>query len=67
MQVIKVDKAFKHSDDGNTVNDYEPGTQLVSDRCAEVAIKHLKTAKATKIKPEDFNPDQEAEEAAPEE
>lgn len=54
MQVIKVEKAFKHSDDGNTVNHYEPGTQVVSDRCAEVAIDQLEVAKPVKMSPEEF-------------
>ncbi|WP_299195746.1 hypothetical protein [uncultured Amphritea sp.] len=54
MKVIIVEKPFRHSDDGNTVNQYEPGEQVVSDRCAEVAVKHLKVAKESKKTPEQF-------------
>lgn len=44
MPKIIVETAFKHSDDGNTVNSYEPGEQEVSERCATVAIDQLKVA-----------------------
>lgn len=54
MKVIDVEKPFKHSDDGNTVNSYGAGKQVVSDRCAEVAVKQLEVAKLTKEDPEKF-------------
>ncbi|WP_297310783.1 hypothetical protein [Neptuniibacter sp.] len=44
MPFIKVNKQFKHSDDGNAVNTYEVGEHEVSDRCAEVAIDQLEVA-----------------------
>ncbi len=47
MKSIKVKAAFKHSEDGNTVAEYQPGTHEVSDRCAEVAINQLKVAEFT--------------------
>lgn len=46
MPKIIVETEFKHSDDGNTVKTYGPGEQEVSDRCATVAIEHLKVARA---------------------
>lgn len=64
MKVIDVEKAFKHSDDGNIVNDYLPGEQVVSDRCAEVAVKQLKVAKASKKDPEKFVAEQAENESA---
>lgn len=45
MKLINVEKAFRHSDDGNTVNEYAIGEQTVSDRCAHVAVNSLKVAK----------------------
>ena len=62
-KVIIVEKAFLHSEDGNTVNEYAEGEHLVSDRCAEVALKQLKAAKESKTKPEDFIAAQEKEAA----
>jgi hypothetical protein len=44
MKIIKVKYPFKHSDDGNIVNEYGVGDYEVSDRCAEVAINQLETA-----------------------
>lgn len=54
MKVIKVEKPFLHSVDGNTVQEYGVGEQVVSDRCALVAVEHLKVAKLTKKDPEKF-------------
>lgn len=44
MKSIEVKKTFKHSDDGNTVDEYQPGPHEVSDICAEVAVNQLKVA-----------------------
>ncbi|WP_028471293.1 hypothetical protein [Neptunomonas japonica] len=62
-KVIIAEKEFLHSEDGNTVTEYEAGEQLVSDRCAEVAIKQLKVAKESKTKPADFIAAQEKQAA----
>lgn len=63
MKVIIVEKAFKHSNDGNLVEEYSKGKQLVSDRCAEVAVEELKVAKLTKDDPEKFLENQSQEES----
>lgn len=44
MPMIKVDKPFPFSPDGKSVIEIEAGEQEVSDRCAEVAVDHLKVA-----------------------
>jgi hypothetical protein len=44
MKIINVKTMFRHSDDGNTVKEYEPGEHEVSDRCAHVAVESLKVA-----------------------
>jgi hypothetical protein len=44
VKLIKVEKPFKHSEDGNIVNEYDVGEHEVSDRCADVAINQLDAA-----------------------
>lgn len=44
MPNIKVIKPFPFSPDGKTVIEIEVGEQVVSDRCALVAVEHLKVA-----------------------
>ena len=44
MPKINVEKPFPFSPDGKSVTDVEVGEQEVSDRCAEVAVEHLKVA-----------------------
>lgn len=44
MPKINVEKAFPFSPDGKSVHEVEVGEQEVSDRCAEVAVEHLKVA-----------------------
>jgi hypothetical protein len=44
MPKILVTAAFKFAVDGNHVIVVEPGEQEVSERCAEVAVEHLKVA-----------------------
>lgn len=61
MKVIIVEKPFSHAENGIHVTDYEKGEQVVSERCAEVAIKHLKAAKASKKTPEEFEAEQAKE------
>lgn len=46
--VIDVKTEFSHSNDGITVDHYEPGEHTVTARCAEVAIKQLKVATESK-------------------
>jgi hypothetical protein len=48
MPRILVVAAFKFAVDGNHVIEVEPGEQDVSERCAEVAVEHLKVA--TRVK-----------------
>ncbi|WP_201349988.1 hypothetical protein [Neptunomonas japonica] len=62
-KVIIVEKTFLHAEDGNTVTEYAEGEHLVSERCAEVAIKQLKVAKESKTKAADFIAAQEKEAA----
>jgi hypothetical protein len=45
MPKITVQVEFRHSDDGNNVNTYPPGSHEVSERCATVAIEQLKVAR----------------------
>lgn len=52
--VIIVTAEFSHSNDGIVVDHYEPGEHLVSERCAEVATKQLKTATQSKKTAEAF-------------
>lgn len=61
MKVIDVETPFSHAEDGINVVEYKPGEQVVSDRCAEVAVKHLKAAKSTKKDPEKFAAEQSEE------
>ncbi len=58
MKVITVEKPFSHAENGIEVIDYQPGEQVVSDRCAVVAVKQLKVAKDSKKTPEQFAEDQ---------
>lgn len=44
MPKINVEKPFPFSPDGKSVVEVEAGEQEVSERCAEVAVKHLKVA-----------------------
>lgn len=44
MPKINVKKAFPYSPDGKSVVEIEAGEQEVSERCAEVAVEHLKVA-----------------------
>lgn len=44
MPKINVEKPFPFSPDGKSVVEVEAGEQDVSDRCAEVAVEHLKVA-----------------------
>lgn len=44
MQTIIVDKAFLFAEGGNHVTEIETGEQEVSERCALVAVEHLKVA-----------------------
>ncbi|RZM70309.1 hypothetical protein C1164_04290 [Klebsiella pneumoniae] len=44
MPKILVEKAFPFSPDGNVVITVDVGEQEVSDRCAVVAVEHLKVA-----------------------
>jgi hypothetical protein len=44
MPIILVNQAFPFSPDGNTVVMIETGEQQVSERCAIVAVDHLKVA-----------------------
>lgn len=44
MPKINVEKPFHFSPDGKSVIEVEAGEQDVSDRCAEVAVDHLKVA-----------------------
>lgn len=44
MPRILVIDAFKFAVDGNHVIEVAPGEQEVSERCAEVAVEHLKVA-----------------------
>lgn len=44
MPRILVTEGFKFAVDGNQVIEVEPGEQDVSERCAEVAVEHLKVA-----------------------
>lgn len=44
MPIILVNQAFPFSPDGNHVVQIEAGEQDVSDRCAIVAVEHLKVA-----------------------
>jgi septal ring-binding cell division protein DamX len=44
MPRILVTAGFKFAVDGNQVIEVEPGEQDVSERCAEVAVDHLKVA-----------------------
>jgi len=57
MPVIKVSKPFKHSEDGNSVIEYEIGEHEVSARCAEVAVGNLEVAELLEEKtPSDKEP-----------
>lgn len=44
MKKILVNQAFQFSPDGNSVVTIEAGVQEVTERCAVVAIEHLKVA-----------------------
>lgn len=44
MPKINVKQAFSFSPDGKTVIEVHAGEQDVSDRCATVAVEHLKVA-----------------------
>ncbi len=44
MPKINVEKPFPFSPDGKSVVEVEAGEQHVSERCAEVAVEHLKVA-----------------------
>lgn len=44
MPKINVEKAFLFSPDGKSVVEVEAGEQEVSERCAKVAVEHLKVA-----------------------
>lgn len=48
MPIIKVEKPFPFSPDGKSVVDVEAGEQEVSERCATVAVEHLKVATLVK-------------------
>ncbi|GAA3721158.1 hypothetical protein GCM10022421_32080 [Oceanisphaera sediminis] len=44
MHTIIVNKPFLFAEDGNRVIEIEAGEQQVSERCALVAVDHLKVA-----------------------
>ena len=44
MPIINVRQAFKFAIDGNNVIQVDAGEQEVSERCAIVAVEHLKVA-----------------------
>lgn len=52
MPKILVEKSFPFSPDGNQVVTVETGEQEVSDRCAAVAIDHLKVATKVALAPQ---------------
>lgn len=71
MKVIIVEAPFSHAENGIDVIDYKTGEQIVSDRCAEVAVKHLKVAKDSDKTVEEFEstegiPDEEQPTPSPE-
>jgi len=44
MPIIDVKKVFQFAEGGNQVLELQPGKQEVSDRCALVAVEHLRVA-----------------------